>query len=174
MPRPSYLPETRSFSQADPHIVQRPEGLDGGGADGVKPTDPTNGRVDRYAEVQVTPGRFEDGYAYTNQPASSFGGEIILFEKDIGWNANSFLVDNWTNQWLNEPNMRRFIPPYSGGWVIASPKAFQKLRILLKAPSATYTPAAVIAGEFVWFGWHESYLPPNTGIIDRTKAPVVV
>jgi hypothetical protein len=174
LPRPNFFPQTREFSLSQEDIVQRPEGLDSNGAIGVKPEDARTGRVEKYADIQVSPGKFEDVSVYPINPQSNFGGEVVLWEKDLGFPANSLLIDNWTNQWLYEPNLRRFIPPYSGGWVFSSPKGFQKLRILAKAPSASYAPAAAIAGEFAWVGWHESFLTPQTGIIDRAKTPVVV
>jgi hypothetical protein len=172
--RPMWMPQIREFSQADQRVVQRPEGLDGGGAEAVERTDPGAGRVVRYAEMQASPGRFDEAWALTNTPQlAAAGGVTILIEKDLAFPAHSVLIDNWTNQWLNDANLRRFIPPYSGGWVLIAPKGYQQARILLKAPSASYTPAGVIAGEFVWVGWHEAVLPPATGVITLTKTPVV-
>ena len=98
--RPGWMPQARQFSQADPHVVQRPDGLDAIGTEGIQPRDVREGRIERYSPLQVSPGRFDDGYAFTNAPQGNAGGEVVLFEKDLDFIANTFLVDNWTNQWL--------------------------------------------------------------------------
>lgn len=167
MSKPLWLPEVRQFSQQQDNVVQRPQGVDAVGVEGLKTEDIVNRNLELYAEMQASPGRMDDLWAFPINPQALYGGEVILVEKDLAFTANTLLVDNWTNQWLFEPNLRRYIPPYSGGWVISSPKGFQKIKMLVRAP-VTFTPAAALANEFVWIGYHEAYLPPLTGIIDRT------
>lgn len=172
--RPSFMPETREFSQADERVVQRPEGLDADG-EGMQPRDlQPGGNARRYSEMQVSPGRFDEVWASPVLPQGTLsGGVIILAEKDLGFMCHSVMVDNWTNQWLWDENLRRQIPPYSGGWVLTAYKGYQKARITLKTPSAAYAPAAALAGEYAWLGFTEAVLPPQTGIVVLTKTPVV-
>lgn len=171
--RPDFMPQVRQFSQGDERVVQRPEGLDGPGDEDINRHDP--GGIVRYAEIQASPGRFDETWASPILPqAPSAGGVVILVEKDLGFMCHSVLFDNWTNQWLYDENLRREIPPYSGGWVLMAPKGYQKARITLKTPSAAYAPAAALAGEYAWIGWHEAVLPPSVGIVVLTKTPVVV
>jgi hypothetical protein len=173
--KPGWLPETRQFSQKDFNVVQRPEGLGGNGAEGVEPRDVRDQEVIRYAPVQVSPGRFDETYAYTAAgalgPVFNAQANVILYEKDLDFPAASVMIDNWTNQWLYIPDFRRYVPPYSGGWVYTAPKQTQIFRVQLKAPPA-FAPAAAIAGEFVWLGFSEAFLPPQTGIITTVKTPV--
>jgi hypothetical protein len=171
---PSFMPEAREFSQADARIVQRPEGLDADGK-GIKPSDlKPGGNARMYAEIQATPGRFDELWASPALPQLALaGGVVILAEKDLGFMAHTVLVDNWTNQWLYDENLRRQIPPYSGGWVLTAYKGYQKCRVTLKTPSAAYAPAAALAGENVWYAFAEAVLPPMTGIVVLTKTPVV-
>lgn len=174
--KPQWLPEIRQFAQKDFNTVQRPEGLDAGD-NGVERKDVPAGQVERYASIQVSPGRVDEAYAYTAAgslgPVFSGQGEVVAWEKDLGFPAATVLIDNWTNQWLYLPDFRRFVPPYSGGWVFSAFKQSQRLKVLLKAPVA-YAPAAAIAGEFMWIGAMEAFMPPQTGIITTVKAPVVV
>lgn len=85
--------------------------------------------------------------------------------------CHAFAIDNWTNQWLFEENAKRFIPAYSGPWIISVPRGFQTARLLLRAPAA-FTPPAALAGEFCYCGWHEAYLPPMNGVTTLVKTPV--
>jgi hypothetical protein len=175
--RPAWLPEVRQYSQNDFNTVQRPEGLSGPGNDGVQVRDVVEDRVQKYSGIQISPGRTDESFGYTAAgalgPLLTAGGEVVLWEKDLGFPAATICVDNWTNQWLSFPDFRRYIPPYSGGWVFNAFKQTQRMKILLKAPSASYAPAAAIAGEFVWFGWMEAFMPPQTGVITTVKTPVV-
>lgn len=157
------LPQNRQFSQADPRVQQRPEGLDALDAKGVIASDVPNQLIERYAEMQATPGRWDEHFGLTTLPMVVEYGRGILIEKDLGFIANSFCVDNWTNQWLYEPNLKRFIPPYSGGWIFPIPNGYQKGRVELRSPAAFTLPAALV-NEFAWLGWHEATLPPATGV----------
>jgi hypothetical protein len=172
--RPSFMPEVREFSQADARVVQRPEGLDANG-EGMRGIDLLpGGLAHRYAEIQASPGRYDEIWGSPALPQGTLaGGVVILAEKDLAFPAHSFLCDNWTNQWLYDENLRRSIPPYSGGWVLMAPKGYQKCRITLRLPSPAYAPAAAIAGEYAWVGFAEAVLPPMTGIVVLTKTPVV-
>lgn len=172
--RPSFLPEVRQFSQADPRIVQRPEGLTGiAGGEGIKPEDIFNDTVTKYAEMQASPGGWWEGEFY---PAQAFneGGISVLCDSPLGFNAKSVLIDNWTNQWLRIEAVRRNVPPYSGGWVFNIHAACQTMRVAVKVPNASYAPAAAIVSEYVWVGVSEAVLPPATGVITTVKTPVVV
>lgn len=177
--RPAWLPQIRQFSQKDMNTIQRPEGLDSNGAEPITPRDVAAGNVERYSTLQVSPARLEEFYAYTAAgagslgPVFSSGGEVVAYEKDCGFNIAAVMIDNWTNQWLYLPDLRRFVPAYSGGWVFSAFKQFQKIKVQLRAPSA-FAPAAALAGEFIWGGASEAFLPPQTGIITTVKAPVVV
>jgi hypothetical protein len=171
--RPSFMPEVREFSQADPRVVQRPEGIDALGTNPVTIRDIENGTRERYSDLQVTPGRYDEAFPLTAVPqlAAAGGTGAVLIEKDLGFTAHGLAVDNWTNQWLYEPNMKRFIPPYSGGWIYLIPRGYQMARVYLRAPAA-YTLQVALAAEFVFLGWHEASLPPQSGIITTVKAVV--
>ena len=172
--RPSFMPEVREFSQADPRVVQRPEGLDADGKD-LRAIDlRVGGDAQRYAEIQASPARYDEVWGSPASPQLALaGGVVILAEKDLGFPAHSVMFDNWTNQWLYDENLRRSIPPYSGGWTLMAPKGYQKCRITLRLPSPAYAPAAAIASEYAWIGFSEAVLPPQTGIVILTKTPVV-
>lgn len=167
------MPEVRSFSQADPRVVQRPEGLDGGGAEGVELRDVSAGRVTKYADMIVSPGKYDEAFPATALPQllKGEGGFAVLIEKDLGFMCHALAVDNWTNQWLYDPNLKRFIPAYSGPWIIPAPRGFQIARLQLRAPAA-YAPAAALANEFVYVGWHEAFLQPMNGLFTTVKTPV--
>lgn len=169
--RPRWMPETRQFSQLDPRIQQRPEGLDSIGAEGVIPSDKKDGNIEKYSELQISPGRWDEAFGLTASPQGTESGRSILIEKDLAFIVNSFLCDNWTNQWLYEPNLKRYIPPYSGGWIFLIPNGYQKARVELRAPAQYIQPVA-IAGEFTWMGWHEAVLPPSTGILFTNPANI--
>lgn len=171
MSRPAFLPETRQFSQADGRVVQRQEGISGPGDEGVESRDIRNGNLDRYADITITPGKYDESFPATATPQASMGGVVTLVEKDLGFMCHAVAVDNWTNQWLYEPNLKRFVPPYSGPWIISAPRGFQMARLQLKAPVA-FAPAGAVAGEFVYIGWHEAYLSPMNGISTTVKTPV--
>jgi hypothetical protein len=169
--RPQWMPQARQFSQADPRVEQRPEGLDSNDFP-VEITDIRSGRVLKYADVQASPGRWDEHWAQTTQPVQNAGARITLVEKDLGFICNSFCCDNWTNQWLYEENLKRYIMPYSGGWILPAPNGYQMARVTLKVPSTAFTLQAAIVGETVWMGWHEAFLPPATGISTLTKNAV--
>lgn len=157
--------EEKLFSQSDLHHIQRPAGVRGA----VSRQDKT---LQEYSGPRVTPAGWKEVWIFT---VAAGAPQSFPFEEGLEFDAHSFLVDNWTNQWLYEDNLKRGVPPYSGGWVFTIPSAAQKasVRLRVPGPSTVYVPAAAIAGEYAWCAWSEAFLPPQTGIIDRTKAPVV-
>jgi hypothetical protein len=162
--RPSFMPEVREFSQADARVIQRPEGLDAGG-EGMRAADLLpEGRASRYAEIQASPGGWWEG-SFSTIASISIGGVILLCDSGLGFPAHSILVDNWTNQWLYIDAVRRFIPPYTGGWVLNAVSGTQQARIQLLDPSgAGINQLAIIAGEYVWVGFAEAMIPAATGV----------
>jgi hypothetical protein len=161
--RASWMPQVRSFSQADPRVVQRPEGINSIGDNPVELRDTENGTLERYADVQVSPGGWWEGWFPTNATIT-VGGTTTLCDSPLGFPAHTVLVDNWTNQWLLIDGIRRYIPPYTGGWVINAVSGTQIARVELEVPSTAVTEIAALGGEYVWVGFAEASLQPSTGI----------
>jgi hypothetical protein len=160
--RPSFMPEVREFSQADPRVVQRPEGIDALGTNPVTVRDVENGTRERYSDLQVSPGSWWESWLFTNV-STKIAGLTVLCDSPLGFPAHSVLVDNWTNQWIRIDGVRRVIGPYSGGWVLNNMSGMQTARVELQTPSPQITQPAVIAGEYVWVGFAEALLQPATG-----------
>jgi len=160
---PSFMPQTREFSQADSRVVQRPEGLDSLGTNPVTPRDVENGTRERYADLQVSPGSWWEEFLPTNA-SITLGGQIILCDSPLGFPAHSVMVDNWTNQYIRIDGVRRTIGPYSYGWVLNNMSGVQTAKVELRSPSPSIAQLAVVAGEYVWIGFAEAVLQPATGI----------
>ena len=150
----SLLNRVQDFSQADPHVVQRPPATDVATKRGTRELNQPRGII-------ATPGGWKENWEPTNQTIV-IAGAPILVDEQTGFPVHSILIDNWTNQWVWCDTVRRYVPPYTGGVVFNVPSASQQVRLTLQAPPGIGL-SGVVAGQFVWWAAAEELLPPSSG-----------
>jgi hypothetical protein len=145
------------FSQADPRVVQVAATFEvAAGKIGKAAED-----LRRYADVRAKPGNFVERFARPDLTVATG----VVFEEDLGYPVHSVMLDNPTFAWLLLEVNRRWIPPYTLGWVIPVFAGSPVIRVTLGPPPGGFANNGTKTGQFVYLGFSESFLPPMTGFL---------
>jgi len=83
----------------------------------------------------------------------------------LGFNASSVQVDNYSNQWLFFPSCQRWVPPSYFGLIMAIVPGTQVAEFRISIPTGHAAGSVGLAASPVITIWFEDVITPTAGVL---------